>query len=156
MKTHELINGCNEIEKAVASIYSKFMQLFPDEKDFWEDLFKDEIGHSFFLIDALNYGIFNGQDTVDFPLSMSHVTKTMKFAENINKHIEFNPVSLEDALKTALKLEETMVEIFANDLIAMLSTPDNESFLQNILMEERSHIDKIRDMMIKKGFSKLS
>ena len=69
----DLIKGCIAIEKTAASIYGTFMQLFPKEKNFWKDLFNDEIDHA-----------------------------------------------------------------------------------EKILLSERLHVDKIKDMMIKKGFLKLS
>ena len=80
--------------------------------------------------------------------------RTRKFVENIMNQIKFNPLSLEEALKIALKLEETLVETFTNYLIANLS-PNRKAIIE-MLIEERSHIDKIKEMMIKKGFLKLS
>ena len=155
MKIHDLINGCIAMENASAFIYSKFMQLFPKEKDFWEDLFNDEMSHSSFLNDVEYYEMFNGLQISDLPLSISLIEKTLKFVEKISEHIKFNPVSFEDALRIALKIEETMVEIFTNDLISIAIT-NNESFLEKIFRDERLHVDKIKNMMIKKGYLKVS
>ncbi|MEW6003027.1 MAG: hypothetical protein AB1638_10330 [Nitrospirota bacterium] len=155
MEIYQLVNCCLFLEKAVASIYSDFMQLFPEEKDFWEALFKDEKRHVSFLIETADQGKFDEMQTKDLPLSMPLYDRTREFVKNINDHIKFDLLSLEDALKIALKLEETMFEIFINQLIANLSPADNEAFLQ-MFTEERTHIDKIRDMMMKKGFSKLA
>jgi len=143
------------MENASAFIYSKFMQLFPKEKDFWEDLFNDEMSHSSFLNDVEYYEMFNGLQISDLPLSISLIEKTLKFVEKISEHIKFNPVSFEDALRIALKIEETMVEIFTNDLISIAIT-NNESFLEKIFRDERLHVDKIKNMMIKKGYLKVS
>jgi len=81
--------------------------------------------------------------------------RTKTFITNISNQINFSPVSLEDALKMALKIEETMVEAFTNELIANLSPSDNKAFLE-LLMEEKTHIAKVKNMMIQKGFLKLS
>ena len=54
-----------------------------------------------------------------------------------------------------MKIEETMVEIFTNDLISIAIT-NNESFLEKIFRDERLHVDKIKNMMIKKGYLKVS
>jgi len=143
------------MENASAFIYSKFMQLFPKEKDFWEDLFNDEMSHSSFLNDVEYYEMFNGLQISDLPLSISLIEKTLKFVEKISEHIKFNPVSFEDALRIALKIEETMVEIFTNDLISIAIT-NNESFLEKIFRDERLHVDKIKNMMIQKGYLKVS
>jgi rubrerythrin len=155
MEMNDFINGCIAMEKAAELVYSSFMQLFPQEKDFWGDLVRDEIGHASFLIDADNLGLFDKLKITYAPLSMPLLYKTLKFAENINNKIRFNPVSLEDAFKMALKLEESILETFTNNLIGALLTDPKSSF-DKLLTETRLHADKIRDMMIKKGFLKLS
>jgi hypothetical protein len=38
-------NGCAALEKAAASLYSRFMQIFPEENDFLQELVKDEMEH---------------------------------------------------------------------------------------------------------------
>jgi hypothetical protein len=37
MKLQDIIHGCITMEQTVASIYSTFMKLFPEEKSFWAD-----------------------------------------------------------------------------------------------------------------------
>ena len=143
------------MEDAVVSIYSRFMQLFPQEKDFWEDLYKDEKSHTSFLTEVADSGRFDEMHPEDLGFSMSQLDRTRTFIENINNNIQSNPVLLEDALNMALKIEETVVEAFTNELIACLSPSDNNDFLQ-MLMEEKTHILKIKNMMIKKGILKLS
>ncbi|MEW6571339.1 MAG: hypothetical protein AB1390_09230 [Nitrospirota bacterium] len=154
MEIYQFINVCLVVEHAAAAIYSHFMQLFPPEKDFWEDLFKDEKKHISFLIEAADHGQFEEMNPEDLGFSMRLLDRTRKFAEDISDRIKFNPVSLEDALKMALKLEETMVETFTNELIANLSAAD-DNFLE-MFAEGKNHVDKIRNMMINKGFLKLS
>ena len=154
MEIYQFVNGCLVMENAVASIYSNFMQLFSEEKDFWGDLYNDEQKHASFLMEAADQGLFDEINTEDLPLSMPLFDRTRKFVENIMDQIKFNPLSLEEALKIALKLEETLVETFTNYLIADLS-PNRNAILE-MFTEEKSHIDKIKKMMIKKGFSKLS
>jgi len=131
------------------------MQLFPQEKDFWEDLYKDEKKHTSFLIEVSDSGRFDEMHTEDLGFSEPLLDRTKTFITNISNQINFSPVSLEDALKMALKIEETMVEAFTNELIANLSPNDNNAFLQ-LLMEEKTHIAKVKNMMIEKGFLKLS
>jgi len=155
MEICQLINFCCVTEEVVASIYSRFMQLFPQEKDFWEDLYKDEKKHTSFLIEVSDSGRFDEMHTEDLGFSEPLLDRTKTFITNISNQINFSPVSLEDALKMALKIEETMVEAFTNELIANLSPNDNNAFLQ-LLMEEKTHIAKVKNMMIEKGFLKLS
>jgi len=155
MEIYQLINGCLVMEYAVASIYSSFMQLFPQEKDFWEDLYKDEKNHTSFLTEAADSGRFDEMHPEDLGFSMAQLDRTRTFIENIIDNIKSNPVSLEDALNMALKIEVTMIETFTNELMTCLSPSDKNALLQ-MLMEEKTHIAKIKNMMIEKGFLKLS
>jgi hypothetical protein len=155
MEIYQLVNGCLAAEHAVASIYSRFMFLFPQEKEFWEDLYEDEKKHSSFLMEVADSGRFDEMQAAALGFSIPLLDRTRTFITNISNHIDFNPVSLEDALKMSLKIEETMVEAFTNELIANLSSADRKAFLQ-MLMEEKTHIAKIKNMMIEKGFLRLS
>jgi hypothetical protein len=152
----EVINQCMKMEKAVASVYQTFMQMFPKERDFWEDLFNDEVDHFSFLKSADYLQIHKDLDSGVLPPSMPLIEKTLRFVNDINIRIKTGPFTFEDALKTALKLEETMVETFANELIAYLSVTDDELVTEKILLGERMHIDKIREKMISKGITRLS
>ena len=155
MEIYQLVKGCLVVELAVASIYSNLMYLFPQKRDFWDDLYKDEKRHISFLIETSDSGSFDEMQTADLGFSMPLLDRTQTFIANISNHIGPGPVSLEDALKMALQIEETKVEAFANELIANLSSADNEAFLQ-LLMEEKTHIAKVKNMMIEQGFLKLS
>ena len=65
-------------------------------------------------------------------------------------------MTFEEALRIALRLEESMVEIFANEFMAHLFASDYESLSHGIVAAEKLHINKIEDMMIEKGFMQLS
>jgi rubrerythrin len=142
------------MEEAVASIYGTFIRLFPHEKSFWEDLYQDEKKHSSFLIESTACGTFDKMKGIDRGLSMPLLNRTQKYIENVINHIRANPVSLEEALKMALEIEETTVETFTNELISNLGASDSNAFLQ-MLMEEKTHVAKIKSKMIEKGFLKL-
>ena len=156
MKINDIINGCIKVEKSVASIYSTFMQLFPEEKDFWEGLYKAEIEHSSFLMDTKSLGLINELKKISLLPSMQIINKTLKLVDNITKKISKNPISLKSALKMTLVLEETIVEVYTNKAIENLLDCDNKSCIKKILLDGKLHIDKVKDMIIKKGFSKLS
>jgi rubrerythrin len=155
MEIYQVINGCLVMEDTVASIYSYFVQLFPEEKAFWKDLYEDEKSHTSFLIEAADSGNFDKMQAADLGFSMPLLDRTQKFISNVMSRIKLNPVSLEDALNMALKIEETTVEAFTNELMVCLSPADKNAFL-NLLMQEKTHIAKIKNRMIEKGFLKLA
>jgi rubrerythrin len=159
MELHERINGCIAIEQAAASIYASFMKLFSEEKEFWMDLKNDEMDHSTFLAEAGYLEVFNRLPVNALPPTIPYIRKTLEFAENMKARIRFNPVSLEDALMIALKLEETMAEAFVNELMFDLTNYADKSVIKDfeqIIIDERVHISKIRDKMFKKGFLRVS
>lgn len=156
MDLTSLINGCIQMEQTVASIYSTFTQLFPEEEIFWEDLFRDEMDHASWLTDADYIESIDLLPSNEILPSMKQIENSLSFAENKRMHIKSNPVTLEEALKIALKLEETTVETFANELKANLFASDYRSLSEKLLIAEKLHIDKIKDMMIKKGFLQLT
>ena len=156
MELSKIIQGCFAMEQTVSSIYSHFMQLFPDEKIFWEDLYRDEIEHSSWLSKTSFTGMIDLLPSTDIIPTLELVVNSVRFAEERKKEIFSNPLSFEDALDIALKLEETMVETFANQLIANVLSVDYESLSDRIIMAEKEHITKIEDMMIKKGYLQLS
>lgn len=159
---HELkdrLNGCIAVEYAVAAVYNSFMKIFPDERNFWEGLHNDEVAHSAFLINALNLYDSAHLPPEMHPPALPYVVKTLEFANNINYKIRLNPISLKEALKMALELEETMVETFVNDLMGSLLN-DNKilsgSDIEKVIAAEKEHASRIRNMMFRKGFLRSS
>ncbi|MHA2010161.1 MAG: hypothetical protein ACW980_22830 [Promethearchaeota archaeon] len=159
MELSDRISGCIAIEEAAASTYKTFAKLFPDDKDFWEGLLNDEIDHSSFLRDAASLHVLSELPLQAQPPSIPFIEKALEFAESVNRRIMLNPISLEDAFNIALKFEESMVETYTNELIADFKANDNKSYFMNIekmLTEERGHVSKVKNMMIKKGFLRFS
>jgi len=156
MELINFIHGCREVEEAVASIYRTFADLFPENRAFWEDLYRDELEHSFWLSDADNAEAIDLLPSVDLLPSMNIIERTLAYARGKSMHIKTNPVTFEDALRIALQLEESMVETFTNEMTANIFASDYESLSQKIIAAEKRHIGKIEDMMIGKGFLQLS
>jgi len=146
MDRNTVINGCINIEKSASSIYDKLMQIFPDKKEFWKNLFDDEIEHLSFLNDVTSLGLIDEIEKIDFLPSMSVINKTLKLADTITEQITTSSISLEDALKMMLKLEKSLVETYTNKLIARLISCD-EGGGEKLIIDEKTHIDKIQEMI---------
>ncbi len=151
-----IIHGCLEMEQTVSSIYSYFVQLFPVEKLFWTDLYQDETEHAIWLTKANYTAMIDLLPSTDLIPTLALVKSSVRFAEERNKEIRSTPLSFEDALNIALRLEGTMIEMFANQLIAHVLSVDDESLSDRIIISEKEHIAKIEGMMMKKGFMQLS
>lgn len=156
MEQQNIINGCIAVEEAIASLYRTFMDIFPKEKLFWQDLYRDELQHAAMLSNGLNAAAIDLLPSKDLLPSVKLIESTLDYARKLNAHIKSNPVPLEEALKTALRIEESMVEIFANELLANIFAQDYESLSRRLFTAECIHKDKIERMMIEKGFLKVS
>lgn len=156
MELYKIIQGCIAMERAVTDIYGTFAQRFPEEKLFWEDLARDEQDHASWLSSVNFFEMIDLLPSTEILPSKELIDNSLNFAKNRGGLLKRNPVDLEDALKLALHLEESMVEIFANQLIANVLGTSDESLSRKILMAEKIHKGKIEDMMITKGFLQLS
>jgi rubrerythrin len=149
MKHHDFINGCIKVENTVASIYSRLIQVLPTQKEFWEGLLNDEREHIAFLSDVKTLGLVTELEKMDYAPSMKEIKKTLKLTDTVTRRISDDPISMKNALKLALKLEESMVETYSNELIAKLLSCDDEASYNKLLADEKKHIDQVRKMMKK-------
>jgi hypothetical protein len=67
--------------------------------------------------------------------------------ENIKEKIKTGSISLKNALKVTLKLEESIVETYTNKIIANLMSCENKLSYKKIIANEKKHINKIKKMM---------
>jgi rubrerythrin len=156
MELHKIVRGCIEMERQVASIYSTFMQFFPEEKSFWDDIAHDELDHASWLSNVNFFEMIDLLPSKDLLPTIETIENSLKYVQHKSKELKSSTLSLENALQLALRLEESMVEIFANELTANVLATNYESLSEKILMAEKIHIDKLEDMMIQKGFLQLS
>ena len=147
MEQKDFIDGCIKVETSVASIYSKLMELFPDKKEFWGSLLNDERDHIAFLNDVKSLELITEMEKIDFPPSMDIIKKTIKSADKVTEKLCDHSNSVKDTLIMALKLEESMVEIYTNQLIAKLLSCDDEAPVAKVVADEKTHINKIRKMI---------
>ena len=149
MKQNEFINGCMIVENTVASIYSNLMHIFPENIEFWKSMLDDERDHISFLSDVKSLGLLNEIEKMDVKPSIIIINKTIKLAKNVSDDISMGSISLKDALAKTLKLEESMVETYTNKLIAKLLSCDDEPSFEKLVTDEKTHVDKIKNMMMK-------
>ena len=156
MELQHFINGCIAVEETTASLYKIFMEILPDERAFWQDLYRDEFEHSFWLTSGSRSEVIELLPSKKILPSMEHITSTLVFVEGKIAQVKKGPVTFQAALRTALEIEESMVEIFTNEITANLLATDQKSLNQKLIAAEKIHVTKIEDRMISKGFMQLS
>lgn len=150
----EKIMKCIDLEMACAEIYRTFMRLFPAERDFWEGLAKEEENHAkfYYTLDFLKL-VGESPDQLSLP-SLNLIDKTLDFAENIKTQIQTKlTITLEEALNMALLLEKSLLETYLFEI----RDEDDSAFMdiKKMLVDEKTHVDKLEEFMIKKGYAKL-
>ncbi|UCH80263.1 MAG: hypothetical protein JSW20_11030 [Nitrospiraceae bacterium] len=144
MEGIEIINGCIKVESAASSIYSKLMQLFPEEHDFWEELYNDEKEHISFLNDVRALGLIDEVKKMDVLPTKPMIKDALKLANKISKKIHNNSLTFKEALDLTLELEESIVETYTNKLIVYLLSCDNEASFNDFITNGREHENKIK------------
>lgn len=154
MDLKDRILGCMAVEEAAADFYRTLVSLFKDEKDFFGDLMKDELRHSTFFVDGTLFDVFGVDKGQVMPPELSLIKKTVAFVKKMNHRLRTSPVSLDEALRMALMLEEAMVEVFANEALA--GEGGALQGFSDLIKDEKRHVEKLRDFMAEKGFTPVS
>jgi rubrerythrin len=147
MNKNSIIDGCIKVEKSSAYIYKNLMQKFPETEDFWKNLFDDEVEHLSFLRDVKSLGLTDEMEKIDLLPAMPIINKTIKLTENAAEKIKTGSISLKNALKVTLKLEESIVETYTNKIISHLMSCENKLSYKKIIANEKKHINKINKMI---------
>ena len=148
MDRNTIIDGCIKVEKSAAYIYKNLMRKFPEKKDFWKDLFDDEVEHLSFLRDVKSLGLIEEIKKMDLPPAIPIINETIKLTDKITERIRTRSFSLRNALKITLKLEESIVETYTNKIIADLLCSDHKTSYKKIMTNEKKHVNKIKKMMM--------
>ncbi len=153
VKLKRLVSKCVDVEHTMAELYQAFMERFPEDAMFWEDLHEEEMKHIAFLVNA---DIFDalGDDIGQLPLpAEAYVERTLASARTALEQFRKRAVPLDEALSMALKLEESVVEAFVSEA---MESENNESPFATLLSDTRTHADKLRNLMRRKGFIRVS
>jgi hypothetical protein len=156
MEARRKIERCFAVEMSTARIYGKFKDLFPQCREFWEGLETDEERHAQFYVIGDYFKFIGNRSPEQFdPPALDLVERSIEFLEALNKRIDSEAISLEQALEMALAMERLQVESCLFEIESGGDDSVVESF-RKILVDEEAHYDKVKEFMIERGFSRLS
>ncbi len=145
----KVLLSCVDLEVAVSLIYREFMRLFPAERDFWEQLAREEEDHARLYLAGDLLRVTGELSGVKFPPA-AFISRTLAFTEQIRDQLLNRSMSLQEALEIALKLEQTVAESIIFEL------PDTMNpviaNLRRIINETEAHVDRIERFRLEKGF----
>jgi len=148
MNVPEWIAGCMEVERKMSQLYGLLADKFTAEKVLFEQLQKEEMNH----IQTLSL-VEPTEDYESKNLSREArlLLRTLDAADTAIRKVQFSALDLEEALNTALSLEEGVVENFATTLPGMGNTADAGD-LRLLSDESSGHADMLRAALIRNGY----
>lgn len=152
MNVPEWISGCMEVERKMAQLYGLLADKFGDEKELFDTLRQEEMGHmqTLSLVEPTD-----DYESGNISREARLLLRTLDAADTAIRKVQFSTLDLEEALRNALSLEEGMVENFATTLPAIGTLSDINS-LHQLSDESTSHADMLRSALIRKGYMRQS
>lgn len=133
-------------ELLLAKLYKLFADQFPDHKDFWQDLAKDEVRHAGWIKRLYKA---EKEDLIAFSEGKIKTYTMDTFIENLEKIIqraENGELNLKMAISYTLDLERSLIEknVFSHFEIIDKKLAEIMAKLES---ETRRHVKKAEDMM---------
>jgi len=144
----EWIAGCMEVERKMSQLYGLLADKFAVERVLFEQLHREEMKHlqTLSLVEPTeDYG------SESLSREARLLLRTLDAADTAIRKVQFSTLDLEEALRTALSLEEGVVENFASTLPSMGNMADDVEL--RVLSDESSdHADMLRAALIRNGY----
>lgn len=140
MNNKPLINLFEENEMNISALYSLYSQQIPEKHEFWERLSNEEIGH------AAQIGI-EKNDTeaiVENKFSRGVVKYVMNFVLEEIEKTQKNPPTHREALFTALRIEQSMLERKCFDMFFPTKEKVKEIFFK-LNRETEKHVQQLQN-----------
>lgn len=140
-----ILEAMKEHEQALAHLYELYVGKFPEYKDFWNELSKEEVQHAGW-IDKLQVGLENSSDDFvveRFPIgAIQHSTEYVKKLMDMANQPDF---VLINALSTALRLEEALMENKYFEVIETDSAKTKHT-LAMLAQSTQQHCQRVRQL----------
>lgn len=140
----KIIDLSVRMETCMRDLYSFYAETFPRDRDFWEQLSREERTHAALIESARKYLLpyDNFPESLLFP-SVDHLSRILSSTRQRMNEFRSMPPSLEDAVNLALELERAGAESRYHQ--AMQQAPDSEIMesFQEINRGFKNHAERI-------------
>jgi len=152
-KLSRIIEQSVQLELNVAALYLGFSEAFPEDREFWSQLAKEEENHAALLrggkLESSNEGRFPA-DILTTNLD-ALIKANNEIKELVKEHKQKPPSSRASAFEIAIKVEESTGEI---DFSCFMKQEENSpalKLLRRLNRDDRDHALRIRNYMREKG-----
>lgn len=132
-----------EHEEAIGLLYVRLGEVFPESAAFWNELAKEEIEHKKLILE-IHEKCLAGKWTFQRPSFVTEaILQSLDWIASRKENIETRGISMRNALKLAVQIEDSMMEsrffeIIENDSPEMVDT------LESLAAYTRAHAQRLR------------
>lgn len=148
MNNKPLIKLFEENELNISALYSLYAQKIPDKKEFWDRLSDEEIGHAAQIGNEKD----DHEAITENKFSRGVIKYLMEFVLGEIKNAEQQEIAHKDALLTALRIEQSMLERKCFDMFMPTKETVKEIFFK-LNRETERHVEALQQEMKKNKFS---
>ena len=135
-----------KVELNASKIYAIFSQKFPEDKSFWWSLSLEEINHASLIeSEKLFYEVNVFPDEL-FSVDLEELIKLNDSLHIIMEQFKDN-ISLENAFKIALEIENSAMELNYQKLAESASSDRAVNLFQELNRADKDHAKRISDYM---------
>jgi rubrerythrin len=135
-----------KVELNASKIYAIFSQKFPEDKSFWWSLSLEEINHASLIeSEKLFYEVNVFPDEL-FSVDLEELIKLNDSLHIIMEQFKDN-ISLENAFKIALEIENSAMELNYQKLAESASSDRAVNLFQELNRADKDHAKRILDYM---------
>ena len=141
---------CAELYRELAKVFPG--NLFPKENYIFTTLADSEDRHAFILKLSMRFDETNKiHDKITQDI-LPHINETVNMAEDFSSEIKAEKISLEKAVEKALKIEETVAEIYLHGFMTTKTDLKSVAYIQQFYHETKSHAEMLKELMNEKGY----
>lgn len=142
-----------EVELRVADLYLLFSSIFPADRDFWWQLCVEENNHAALLRAGKDHFLDEGFIPEELlRVNTDEFKHTLGEVEGLIERFRRTAPAAEEALRTALMLEEQAGEAHYQQVMASGNISASTKLFQTLNQMDKDHAARIRKLMIDRGY----
>jgi rubrerythrin len=148
MDLFQKLEACLKVELLCEEIYYSMCNLFPEAKKLFRQLAEEEERHADILTICSGFHKLGVMPDIIVPDSAPKIKESLELAEEMRQKVIEETLSLREALQMALDLEESVAEIYFNELMTEQSEEGIISHLQKYYKDEIPHTERIKQYIL--------
>lgn len=148
------LRKCIDVEEACSRVYEVLGALFEDDaeaSDLLRTLSLEEREHAYII----SYGMMfhrMGRLPDDFVCELSKIGQSIVLAEKLHSKVYSGILRLEEAMRLALELEQSTVEVYFFETIQRKTDNEVLEKLRRMHSAEKTHVDMVKEFMKARGY----